>query len=72
MALNAVCNERLQSSEHLLANIVATVGFLIDVNSFKQSVFSLWSGINHLQSRVKSALRHGAKIRHHLVYIELL
>ena len=67
MALNATLNERLECPDLLLLNLVRSVNFILDISVFRQSLFFFLSGLNHLHARVKAILRHGAKIKHHLV-----
>lgn len=67
MALNAAHNYRLESPELLLENLIRTVQFLVDVSASSHSVFSFFSAFQLLTSRVKSILKHGARIKHHLV-----
>ncbi|CAG7823072.1 unnamed protein product [Allacma fusca] len=68
MALNATYNERLECPDLLLENLVRSVNFILDISVFKHSVYFFSSGLNHLHSRVKAIIRHGAKTKHHLIF----
>jgi len=67
MALNAAHNYRLESPQILLENLVRTVQFQLDVSHRSHSVFSFYSGFQLLYHRVKVILKHGARVKHHLV-----
>lgn len=60
-------NHRLECPRDLLVGLIRTVELVIDVSVFKQSIFHLSSSKNHLHAKIKAILKHGAKIKHHMV-----
>ncbi|CAL8118967.1 unnamed protein product [Orchesella dallaii] len=65
--LSAV-NEPLECPKTLLIGLVKVVELTIDISVHRHSLFHLSSSRNHLHSRIKAILKHGARIRHHIIY----
>lgn len=60
-------NERLECPQALLNGLVRTVELIIDIGIFKHSTFQFSSSRSHVHARLKAILKHGAKIKHHIV-----